>query len=122
MLKKQLNLIKEQHEAAKMNFVQSKSGSNLFSPGGLQKKRSVGSLKAGHSVQHLTPRTSRYVSGAKSKNNGSFKPLSKGGSGTSMGSPQRAKTVFRSSNEDDELNFSHSEFLTEIDGNEQTQH
>lgn len=42
----------------------------------------------------------------------------KDGAGTSVGSPQRAKTIFRSSNEDDELNFSNSEFLTEIDATE----
>ena len=38
---------------------------------------------------------------------------------TSIGSPQHAKTLFRSSNDDEELNFSHSEFLTEIDAAEE---
>ena len=42
----------------------------------------------------------------------------KDGAGSSVGSPQRAKTVFRSSNEDDELIFSQSDFLTEIDATE----
>lgn len=109
MLKKQLNLIKEQHEQAKINMARP---DQMFSPGALNKKRSAGSIK--NPLSHrLTPRSNKnQLSRARSKN-ASFKQLSQ--NNISVDSPQRAKTLFRSSIEDDELNFSQSEFLTEID-------
>ena len=43
------------------------------------------------------------------------------GGGTSIGSPARAKTILQSSQENEELNFSHSEFLTELDDTDNLQ-